>query len=137
MNGTHLATKQCVEKLARGEFQSGDVQRVSKSGKEVWIRATYNPICDANGKYYKVVKFATDVTEELNRIADFQGQVNAASKSQAVIEFNLDGTVTTANENFLNTLGYSLDEIKGRHHSMFVEESYRHSPEYRASSGQD
>ena len=119
------------EKLTRGEYQSGDFQRIGKSGKEVWIRATYNPICDAHGNFYKVVKFATDVTEELNRIADFQGQVNAASKSQAVIEFSMEGNVTTANENFLNTLGYSLDEIKGRHHSMFVEESYRHSPEYR------
>ncbi len=119
------------EKLNRGECQSADFLRVGKGGKEVWIRASYNPICDIRGKIYKVVKFATEVTAELNRIADFQGQVNAASKSQAVIEFAMDGTIVTANENFLNALGYRLDEIKGNHHSMFVEESYRNSPEYR------
>jgi methyl-accepting chemotaxis protein len=119
------------EKLNRGECQTADFQRVGKGGKDIWVRASYNPIIDARGKVYKVVKFATVVTEELNRIADYQGQVNAASKSQAVIEFALDGTILTANENFLNTLGYSLDEIKGRHHGMFVEESYRQSPEFR------
>ncbi len=119
------------EKLNRGECQAADFQRVAKGGKEIWIRASYNPIYDSHGKVYKVVKFATVVTEELNRIADFKGQVDAASKSQAVIEFTMDGTIVTANENFLNTLGYSLDEIKGRHHSMFVEESYRQSAEYR------
>ena len=55
----------------------------------------------------------------------------AIGKSQAVIEFEMDGTILTANDNFLTTLGYSLDEIKGRHHSMFVEESLKNSPEYR------
>ncbi len=119
------------EKLNRGECQAADFQRVGKGGRELWIRASYNPVFDVHGKVYKVVKFATEVTAELNRIADFQGQINASSKSQAVIEFTLDGTITAANENFLNTLGYSLDEIKGRHHGMFVEEGFRQSTDYR------
>lgn len=119
------------EKLARGEFQAGEFRRIDKNGKEFWIRAAYNPICDANGKYYKVAKFATEVTDQLNQIADYEGQVRAASKAQAVIEFSLDGLVQTANENFLNTMGYTLEEIKGRHHSMFLEDNDRNSPEYR------
>lgn len=63
--------------------------------------------------------------------ADYAGQVAAIGKSQAVIEFNMDGTIREANDNFLKAVGYSLDEIKGRHHSLFVDEGYRHSPEYK------
>ena len=63
--------------------------------------------------------------------AEYAGQVAAINKSQAVIEFNLDGTIITANDNFLNVLGYRLDEIKGQHHSMFVEQAYRTSEEYK------
>ena len=62
---------------------------------------------------------------------DFTGQINAIGKSQAVIEFNLDGTINTANQNFLNTLGYTLPEIQGKHHSMFVDPAYKDSVEYR------
>lgn len=122
--------KSLWDNLNRGEVQSGDVQRFSKDGKELWLRASYNPIFNSTGKPYKVFKFATVVTEELNRNADFVGQMAAVSKSQAVIEFALDGTILTANQNFLDTLGYTLDEIKGRHHRMFVSESERTSPEY-------
>jgi methyl-accepting chemotaxis protein len=119
------------EKLGRGEFDAGEYKRIGKGGKEIWIQASYNPIFDRNGKAYKVVKYATDVTEQKLRNADYKGQLAAISKAQAVIEFSLDGTVRHANENFLNALGYSLDEIKGKHHSMFVEPGYRQSTEYR------
>ena len=119
------------EKLNRGEFESGQYKRIGKGGKEVWIQASYNPIMDMNGKPFKVVKYATDITEQKLRMADFEGQLAAISKAQAVIEFKLDGTILTANENFCKTLGYTLDEIKGKHHSMFAEPSYSSSPEYR------
>ena len=118
------------DKLSRGETYSGDFQRVGKGGKEIWIRASYNPILNAAGKVVKVVKFATEVTDELNRNADYKGQIDSVSKSQAMIEFALDGTIISANQNFLDTLGYSLDEIKGRHHRMFVSENERNTPEY-------
>ncbi len=118
-------------RLNRGEFDAGEYKRVGKGGREIWIQASYNPIFDMNGKPFKVVKYATDVTAQKLQYADFRGQIDAIGKSQAVIEFNLDGTILNANENFLKTLGYTLDEIKGRHHSMFVEESYRNSPQYR------
>ncbi|MDO8288742.1 MAG: PAS domain-containing methyl-accepting chemotaxis protein [Parvibaculum sp.] len=117
--------------LNRGEYQSAEYKRIGKGGREVWIQASYNPILDLNGKPFKVVKFATDVTKEKLEAADYIGQINAIHKSQAVIEFNLDGTIITANKNFLDTLGYQLSEIQGRHHSMFVPSDVRDGDEYR------
>jgi methyl-accepting chemotaxis protein len=117
--------------LNRGEFQAAEYKRIGKGGKEVWILASYNPVLDEKGKPFKVVKFATDVTAQKLRNADLSGQIDAIGKSQAVIEFNLDGTIIHANENFLRALGYTLGEIKGRHHSMFVEQTERDSPAYR------
>jgi methyl-accepting chemotaxis protein len=117
--------------LNRGEYQAAEYKRIGKGGKEVWIQASYNPILDLNGKPFKVVKYATDITAEKLRNADYAGQLHAINKSQAVIEFNLDGAVLTANDNFCRTLGYSLAEIQGKHHSLFVEESERNSHAYR------
>lgn len=117
--------------LRAGVFQAAQYKRIGKGGKEVWIEATYNPIMDKHGKPYKVVKFATDVTAAKMKAADTEGKLSAVNKSQAVIEFNLDGSIITANENFLGALGYRLDEIQGKHHSLFVEPSYRESAEYR------
>jgi methyl-accepting chemotaxis protein len=118
-------------KLNRGEFQSAEYKRFGKGGKEVWILASYNPILDDSGKPFKVVKFASDVSEQKLKAADFAGQVEAIGKSQAVIEFSMDGIVLDANENFLKTLGYSLAEIKGKHHSMFVQPEEHRSDAYR------
>jgi methyl-accepting chemotaxis protein len=117
--------------LNRGEYQSAEYKRVGKGGKEVWILASYNPILDEKGKPFKVVKFATDVSEQKLRTADLAGQIAAIGKSQAVIEFNMDGSILTANENFLNAVGYSLGEIQGKRHSMFVEASERDGAAYR------
>ncbi len=119
------------DKLGRGEFDAGQYMRIGKGGKEVWIQASYNPILDQNGKPFRVVKYATDITDQKLANANFEGQLAAIGKAQAVIEFGLDGKILTANENFLNTLGYSLEEIRGQHHSMFIEPSFRASPEYR------
>ena len=119
------------DKLGRGEYDAGQYKRIGKGGKEIWIQASYNPILDTNGKPFKVVKYASDITEQKMRNADFEGQLAAIGKAQAVIEFTPDGKILTANENFLATVGYSLNEIKGQHHGMFVEPSYRQSAEYR------
>ncbi len=118
--------------LNRGDFQAAEYKRVGKGAKEVWIQASYNPIFDDKGKPFKVVKFATDVTGEKLRNADLAGQIEAIGKSQAVIEFDMDGTIIKANDKFLSALGYSLSEIRGRHHSMFVDPSERDGAEYRA-----
>jgi methyl-accepting chemotaxis protein len=118
-------------RLNRGEYQAGEYKRIGKGGREVWILASYNPLLDENGKPFGVAKFATDVTAEKLKNADLAGQISAIDKAQAVIEFNMDGTIITANANFLGTLGYSLAEIKGKHHSMFVEPSERDGAAYR------
>lgn len=118
-------------RLGRGEFDAGQYKRVGKNGKEIWIQASYNPILDSNNKPFKVIKYATDITVDTLRNAEYAGQLLAIGKSQAVIEFGLDGIILNANENFLKVLGYSLDEVKGRHHSMFVEPGYQQSNEYR------
>jgi methyl-accepting chemotaxis protein len=119
------------DKLARGEYDAGQYKRIAKGGKEVWIQASYNPIFDVNGKPFKVVKYAIDITEQKLANANYEGQLVAIGKAQAVIEFTLDGKILTANENFLNTLGYTLPEIQGRHHSMFADPAFASSPEYR------
>ena len=108
-------------KLNRGELLSGEFKRLGKNGKEIWILASYNPILDDTGRPFKVVKFASDVTERKLLAADTKGQIDAIKKSQAVIEFQMDGTIKWANPNFLNAVGYVLGEIEGKHHSMFVE----------------
>ena len=118
-------------RLGEGHFESGEFRRFGKDGKEVWLQATYNPLFDRSGKPVSVIKFASDITEQKNRSADLEGQHAAIRRAQAVIEFALDGTILTANENFLNAMGYTLDEIKGRHHRMFVLSSESSSPEYK------
>jgi methyl-accepting chemotaxis protein len=117
-------------KLNRGEYVAGEFKRIAKGGREVWIQASYNPILDLNGRPYKVVKYATDITAQKVQASDYQGQIQAVGKSQAVIEFHMDGHIITANENFCQTMGYQLADIQGKHHRMFAEESLRNSPEY-------
>jgi methyl-accepting chemotaxis protein len=119
-------------KLNRGEYQAGEYKRIGKGGKEVWILASYNPMLDETGKPFGVVKFATEITDQKLKNADLSGQIDAIGKSQAVIEFNMDGTIIAANENFLNAVGYTLGEIRGKHHSLFVEPSEREGADYRA-----
>ncbi|HRN88131.1 methyl-accepting chemotaxis protein [Hyphomicrobium sp.] len=120
------------EKLNLGEFQAAEYRRIAKGGREIWLQATYNPILSSGGKPLKVVKFCTDVTDNKLRTADYEGQLAAIDKSQAVIQFNLDGTVITANANFLAATGYTLAEVQGQHHRMFVPEGERESADYRA-----
>jgi len=118
--------------LGSGELHAGEFKRIAKDGHPVWIQATYNPILDADGQPVKVVKFATDITAIKARNADYEGKMQAIDRVQAVIEFDLHGKVLHANENFLDTMGYGMDEIRGQHHRMFCDPSFSHSPEYLA-----
>ncbi|MEZ5758668.1 MAG: PAS domain-containing methyl-accepting chemotaxis protein [Emcibacteraceae bacterium] len=117
--------------LASGEFQAAEFMRLAKGGKEIWIQASYNPIFDPSGRPFKVVKYATDITAQKIKNADYSGQIDAINKSQAVISFNLDGTIIDANNNFLKTLGYDRGEVIGKHHSIFVDETFRQSDDYK------
>ena len=119
-------------KLNRGEFDAGVYKRLGKGGKEIWIQASYNPIFDADGKPYKVVKFASDITEFKKLNEEYEARNAAVGNGNAVIDFTPDGIILDANENFCKTLGYTLDEIKGQHHRMFAEPAYAASPEYAA-----
>jgi methyl-accepting chemotaxis protein len=119
-------------KLGRGELDVAEYRRIAKDGREMWLEGSYNPVLDAHGKPFKVVMYAADITAHKARQADYRGQIAAIAKAQAVTEFDLDGTVRTANELFLRTTGYSLEEIKGKNHSLFIEPVLRDSGEYRA-----
>jgi methyl-accepting chemotaxis protein len=125
------AYKQFWANLGAGEYNHGEFKRITKDGREVWINASYNPILDIDGKPYKVIKFATDITDTRMRNAEYEGKVSAISKAQAVIEFDMQGHVLTANDNFLSVMGYYIEDIKGEHHRMFVEGDYATSADYK------
>jgi len=107
-------------RLRQGGRDAGRYRRIRKDGRDVWLEASYNPIFDRHGRLAKVVKYAVDITAQQQRQADVEGQLAAISKVQAIIEFELDGTIVRANDLFLAAVGYRADEIQGRHHSMFV-----------------
>ena len=118
-------------RLARGQFEQAEYKRIAKDGHEVWISASYNPILDADGKPYKVIKFANDVTAVKQRNAEYEGKVSAIGKAQAVVEFDINGLVLDANENFLAVMGYELHDIRGEHHRIFCEAEYANSVDYK------
>lgn len=124
------AYKAFWEKLGNGEFDTGKYKRVTKAGDDIWIQAAYNPILDGNGKPFKVVKFATDITQTEITTNENSAKISAISRSQAVIEFELDGTIITANDAFLSVMGYTREEIVGKHHRMFAHEDFAKSSEY-------
>ena len=119
-------------RLAMGSYQSGEFLRRTKGGTDLWLQATYNPVIGDDGRPQKVVKLASDITAAKLRGAEYQGKVAAIDRAQAVVEFALDGTVLTANRNFLDTMGFQLDEVQGRHHRVFCEPGYAATPEYAA-----
>ncbi|WP_162501441.1 PAS domain-containing methyl-accepting chemotaxis protein [Methylobacterium crusticola] len=118
-------------RLARGEFQQAEFRRRGKDGREVWIQATYNPIIGPEGEVVRVVKFATDVTDEKRMRAASGSQIDAISRSHGVAHFDLDGLLLDANDNFLDTMGYRIGEVRGKHHEMFVERAFAATREYQ------
>ena len=117
--------------LQRGECQSGEFRRLAKNGREIWLQASYNPVRDGQGRVVRVVKLATDITAQKLRNIEFEEQIKAIEKSQAVIRFTPEGIILDANDNFLKALGYRSGEIEGKHHSLFVEPGQRESQDYR------
>lgn len=118
-------------RLRAGEFDRGEYRRFGKNGKEVWIQAAYSPVRDRKGKVTGIIKIASDITAQKLEAAEAAGQIAAIGRSQAVIHFKPDGAILWANENFLRAVGYSLLEIQGQYHRMFMnpeevkQESYR------------
>ncbi|WP_420004869.1 methyl-accepting chemotaxis protein [Arenibacterium sp. LLYu02] len=118
-------------KLAAGEYASNVFQRLRKDGSDLWLQATYNPVFDPDGKAVKIVKYANDLTSAKEKSVEADAKLAAVSRSQAVIEFDMTGTILSANENFLSLMGYDRDEVIGQKHSMFCEPSYAASEDYR------
>ncbi|HBR99370.1 MAG TPA: methyl-accepting chemotaxis protein [Gammaproteobacteria bacterium] len=119
------------ERVRQGEFIAGEFRRIAKDGREIWIEASYNPIFGADKQPVKVVKYAADVTKRKQVAAQVESRMAAMDLSQAVIEFELDGTIVSANDNFCQCMGYSAGEIIGKHHSMFACPDYARSDEYK------
>lgn len=119
------------ESLRRGENRLGQFPRITKNGTRVWVEASYNPVFDDAGNLVKIVKFATDITAQQTRAAQDASVSRAIDKSQAIIEFDVNGTIRKANNNFLAAVGYSLSEIIGKHHRIFCEESYTRTQAYQ------
>ena len=117
-------------RLKRGEFVSGTFHRLDAQGRTLWLEASYNPVPDSSGKIAKVVKYALDVTAQVERDSEAQSNLKALDRALARIEFDLDGRILTANDNFLATLGYSLKEIQGQQHRLFCEPALVNSSEY-------
>lgn len=115
--------------LNKGEYNEGIFKRYGFKGQEIWLRANYNPIMK-NGKLYRIIKCAQNVTNEQIEKANFIGQVEAINRSQAVIEFDLKGNILKANSNFYSAMGYSENEVIGKHHSMFLFTDDKSTKEY-------
>jgi len=123
--------KESWDTLNKGKSITAQFKRIKKDGKAVFLRGSYMPIKNDNGKVFEVILLAQDITKQKLKDLYYHGQVYAINQSQAVIEFDMQGIVLTANKNFLDTLGYTLDEIVGKHHSIFCEEQYKNSNEYK------
>ncbi|WP_045122597.1 methyl-accepting chemotaxis protein, partial [Pseudomonas fluorescens] len=117
-------------RLKNGQFQSGTFERVDSKGQPIWLEANYNPIKDASGRVVKVVKFAMNVTTKVQQESEANAKLQAIDRAMAVIEFNLDGSILTANQNFLTRMGYTLAELKGKHHRLFCRPELVNSSAY-------
>ncbi|QHC97221.1 chemotaxis protein [Pseudomonas sp. R84] len=117
-------------RLKNGQFQSGTFERVDGKGQPIWLEASYNPIKDASGRVVKVVKYAMDVTAKVQQESEANAKLQAIDRAMAVIEFNLDGSILTANQNFLARMGYTLAELKGKHHRLFCTPALVNSSAY-------
>ncbi|MCO7571237.1 methyl-accepting chemotaxis protein [Pseudomonas chlororaphis] len=118
-------------RLREGQFQSGTFERISSAGQSLWLEASYNPIRDASGAVYKVVKYALDVTTRIQEETEARNKLDAIDRAMAVIEFNLDGSIINANANFLSRMGYSLAQVQGKHHRMFCKPELVNSSAYQ------
>ena len=117
-------------RLKNGQFQSGTFERINSQGQPVWLEANYNPIKDASGRVVKVVKFAMDVTTKVQQESEANAKLQAIDRAMAVIEFDLNGGILTANQNFLTRMGYTLAELKGKHHRLFCRAELVNSSAY-------
>ena len=118
--------------LRRGEVQAAVYRRVAKDGRPIWVEATFYPVRNLRGALFKVVACIVDITDRMMTLADGAGQLAAINKAQCVFDLDMNGVVLGANDNFLHTFGYSLDELKGQHHDVLLDPVERDKADYRA-----
>ena len=119
------------ESLRKGQSESGLFERIKASGEPLWLEATYFPVIDHQGQVYKVIKTASDVTHKKLESDEHNAVLEALDRSLAVIKFYPDGTIITANQNFLQAVGYKLEDIQGKHHRIFCkDEFYQNNPDF-------
>ena len=123
--------QQLWHELGQGKAISGTFERQDKAGREVWLEASYLPVLDEHRQVTSVIKVASDITQRVHHEHESESLLKAIGRSMAVIEFTPEGRVITANQNFLDTLGYRLDEVVGRHHGLFCHAHERESAHYR------
>ena len=111
---------------------NGELRLKNDKGEELWMSGTVSPVMGLDGKLLKSVCMFQDITQQKAARLDAEGKLEAIRRAQAVIEFDMSGKVLEANPNFLNLLGYTLEEIRGRHHRMFVDSEYGSSSDYQA-----
>ncbi|WP_374764212.1 methyl-accepting chemotaxis protein [Yunchengibacter salinarum] len=116
--------------LAAGEAKSDTFERMDSAGRPVWLEATYMPIRDRQGRVSEIMKLAFDVTGRVRAQMAQKAQLDALDRSQAVIQFAPDGSILTANDNFLSAMGYDLDQITGQHHRLFMPPGEADGAEY-------
>ena len=119
-------------RLASGEFVSERFLRRDKQGREIWLEASYNPVLGASGRVEKVLKIAADISAEVRKEQEQNSLINAINRSMAMIEFNLQGEVLSANDNFLSTMCYRLEDIRGKHHRLFCNREEADSAGYKS-----
>ena len=127
------------EELKTGKSFNGNFLRFKKNKQKVYLEASYFPVVGADGEISKVIKIANDITDMQESLKNKNAVLNALDRSLAVIEFEPDGTILTANRNFLQAMQYELDNIKGEHHKIFCDDTfYREHPNFwsQLASGQ-
>jgi len=117
--------------LQVGDHLVGAFRLLRGNGEEAWLRIIFQPIRNSHAKLVSFGLYANDLTRTIETSKEHEGIINALLRSTAVIEFNLKGEVITANPNFLNAMGYSLEQIKGKHHAMFCDPQEVNSPGYK------
>lgn len=126
-----LAYRQFWQRLSQGYADSGEFRRVGKGGRTLWLHGSYNPVLDTAGAVVKVVKFANDITERQAVALHAKGVLDVLNREQAMVEFQPDGTIAQANDRFLAVVGYSLEDLRGKHHRMLMPSEERDSTAYR------
>ncbi|GLH34288.1 MULTISPECIES: methyl-accepting chemotaxis protein [Pseudomonas] len=118
--------------ISRGEHLNGAFRLLRGNGEEAWLRSILQPVKGSDGRIRHFSMHCSDLTRTIETSREHESLIKALMRSTAVIEFNLDGQVLTANDRFLQTVGYSLEQVRGKHHRMFCEPEEANSAGYQA-----